>query len=92
MLGREDGLLEVYDVEGGGELRAVFSIKLAESLNAVDGGYVTSLNAQELVLHTFSGKVHAAQHPWCLHMEGRHARHLSAVLTLMPGTPRRATP
>ena len=35
----------------------MFSIKLTESINALDGGYVTSTNVQDVVLQTFSGKV-----------------------------------
>jgi hypothetical protein len=33
------------------------SIKLPESISTLDGGYITGLIAQELILHTFSGKV-----------------------------------
>lgn len=35
----------------------VFSAKLTESINALDGGYITTLNTQEVVLQTFTGKV-----------------------------------
>ena len=35
----------------------VFSTKLSESINAVDGGFITTPNTQELVLQTFTGKV-----------------------------------
>ncbi|KXZ55148.1 hypothetical protein GPECTOR_3g298 [Gonium pectorale] len=57
VIGREDGSIEVLDLEEGGQLRTVFSTKLTESINALDGGFLTGLLAQEFVLHTFSGKV-----------------------------------
>ena len=38
-------------------LLQVFSTKLSESINAVDGGFITTPNTQELVLQTFTGKV-----------------------------------
>lgn len=33
------------------------SVKLTESINTLDGGYITNLMAQEFVMHTYSGKV-----------------------------------
>lgn len=39
----------------------VLSVKLTESINALDGGYITTLNTQEVVLQTFTGKVRARQ-------------------------------
>jgi hypothetical protein len=38
-------------------LLQVFSAKLMESINSIDGGFLTQVNIQELVLQTFSGKV-----------------------------------
>ncbi|GIL85198.1 hypothetical protein Vretimale_10813 [Volvox reticuliferus] len=57
VIGREDGAVEVLDMEDGGRLRTVYSIKLTESINTLDGGFLTGLLAQEFVMHTFSGKV-----------------------------------
>ncbi|GLC59925.1 hypothetical protein PLESTB_001554700 [Pleodorina starrii] len=57
VVGREDGAVEVLDLEEGGQLRTVYSVKLTESINTLDGGFITGLLAQEFVMHTFSGKV-----------------------------------
>ncbi|KAG2424531.1 hypothetical protein HXX76_014412 [Chlamydomonas incerta] len=57
VVGREDGGVEVLDLEEAGQLRTVYSIKLTESINTLDGGFLTGLLAQEFVMHTFSGKV-----------------------------------
>lgn len=57
VVGREDGLLEIYDMDETGSLQQVFSTKLSESINGLDGGFVTTLNTQEIVLQTFTGKV-----------------------------------
>eukprot|EP00198_Chlamydomonas_reinhardtii_P000372 XP_001689707.1 bardet-biedl syndrome 7 protein [Chlamydomonas reinhardtii] len=56
VVGREDGGVEVLDLEEAGQLRTVYSIKLTESINTLDGGFLTGLLAQEFVMHTFSGK------------------------------------
>ena len=42
----------------------VFSAKLTESINALDGGYITTLNTQEVVLQTFTGKVRGRHTKW----------------------------
>ncbi len=39
------------------DLTQIFSTRLSESINALDGGCVTSSGTPEIVLHTFSGKV-----------------------------------
>mmetsp|Transcript_18765 Transcript_18765/g.40356 ORF Transcript_18765/g.40356 Transcript_18765/m.40356 type:complete len:735 (+) Transcript_18765:308-2512(+) len=57
VVGREDGVLEIYDVDETGQLQQIFNTKLTESVNTLDGGFITSTNTQEVVLHTFSGKV-----------------------------------
>eukprot|EP00201_Polytomella_parva_P019649 CAMPEP_0175047856 /NCGR_PEP_ID=MMETSP0052_2-20121109/5842_1 /TAXON_ID=51329 ORGANISM="Polytomella parva, Strain SAG 63-3" /NCGR_SAMPLE_ID=MMETSP0052_2 /ASSEMBLY_ACC=CAM_ASM_000194 /LENGTH=619 /DNA_ID=CAMNT_0016311807 /DNA_START=124 /DNA_END=1979 /DNA_ORIENTATION=- len=57
VLGRDDGSLEIYDLEDGGQPIMVFSTKLSESLSTITGGFITSLAAPELLIHTFSGKV-----------------------------------
>lgn len=33
---------------------------MTESINTLDGGYLTGLVSQEFVMHTFSGKVRAS--------------------------------
>jgi len=38
----------------------VFSTKLTESINALDGGFITTSSTQEIVLQTFTGKVRHA--------------------------------
>lgn len=35
----------------------VFTARLGESVNALEGGCITSLTVAEVILHTFSGKV-----------------------------------
>lgn len=35
----------------------MFSTKLTESINALDGGFITTPSTQEIVLQTFTGKV-----------------------------------
>ncbi|KAG1679963.1 hypothetical protein FOA52_007027 [Chlamydomonas sp. UWO 241] len=62
-IGREDGLLEIYDADETGTLTQVFSAKLNESINALDGGFITGTAVQEVVLQTFSGKVLAYAPP-----------------------------
>lgn len=57
VVGREDGTVEILELEDAGNLRQVYSVKLTESINSLDGGYLTSLSAPEFVLHAFSGKV-----------------------------------
>jgi len=57
VVGREDGWLEVWDVDESGEPRRVFATQLPESICTVDGGYVTSAAAAEIIVHTFTGKV-----------------------------------
>ena len=57
VVGRDDGLFEVYDMDETGSLQQVFSTKLPESINTIDGGFVTTVNTQEVVLQTFTGKV-----------------------------------
>lgn len=57
VVGRDDGLFEVYDMDETGNLQQVFSTKLPESINTIDGGFVTTVNTQEVVLQTFTGKV-----------------------------------
>ena len=35
----------------------VYTAKLAESINTLDGGLVTGVTVPDVVVHTFSGKV-----------------------------------
>ncbi|KAL6757581.1 bardet-biedl syndrome 7 protein [Haematococcus lacustris] len=57
VVGREDGVLELYDVDEHGAMQQVFSARLVESINTIDGGYVTSSVQPDLLVHTFTGKV-----------------------------------
>ncbi|GAX76228.1 hypothetical protein CEUSTIGMA_g3672.t1 [Chlamydomonas eustigma] len=63
VVSREDGRMEIYDVDDSGQLQQVYMAKLTESINSIDGGFVTSVNSQELVLQTFTGKVIAYSPP-----------------------------
>ncbi|KAF5828117.1 hypothetical protein DUNSADRAFT_18178, partial [Dunaliella salina] len=53
---RDDGALEIYDLDETGNLQQVFSASLNESINSLDGGIITS-SVPELIMQTFSGKV-----------------------------------
>lgn len=57
VVGREDGTLEILDVDETGNLQQVFSAKLTESINTLDGGFITSTNVEEVVMQTFTGKI-----------------------------------
>ncbi|GMH36136.1 hypothetical protein BSKO_04004 [Bryopsis sp. KO-2023] len=57
VVGRDDGNLEIYNLDEQGEVQQVFSTHLPESINSIGGGYITSPNVQDLVVQTFSGKV-----------------------------------
>ena len=57
VVGRDDGQLEVWDVDEGGLPYRVFTTQVHESISAVAGGYITSPTSQDILVHTFSGKV-----------------------------------
>lgn len=57
VVGRDDGSLEVYSLDEAGQVQQVFKTQLPQSINGLEGGYITSPNSQDLVVHTFSGKV-----------------------------------
>ncbi|KAI8469474.1 MAG: hypothetical protein J3K34DRAFT_522137 [Monoraphidium minutum] len=54
VVGREDGRLEVWDVDEAGCPQKVFSTQLLESICSVDGGYVTSAAAADIIVIAFS--------------------------------------
>jgi hypothetical protein len=47
----------VYDISESGQPQLVYSAKLGEAVQALDGGYVTSASHADLLVHTFSGRV-----------------------------------
>jgi hypothetical protein len=51
----------------------VFSVQLPESICSVDGGYVTSAAAADIIVHTFTGKVGAAGRRRSCYLSGRDA-------------------
>jgi hypothetical protein len=57
VVGREDGHLEVWDVDPTGQPQLVTAVQLPESITAVDGGYVTHAGSPDILVHTFTGKV-----------------------------------
>ncbi|XRB13940.1 Bardet-Biedl syndrome 7 protein [Pseudoscourfieldia marina] len=57
VVGRDDGMLEVFEILKSGELVLTHSRNMSESIQALDYGYVTSGEAQELVVSTYSGRV-----------------------------------
>jgi Bardet-Biedl syndrome 7 protein len=57
VVGRDDGAIEMYDVDEAGELQQVYATKLGESITTLDGGWITSPNLQDFVVQTYSGKV-----------------------------------
>lgn len=57
MIGREDGSLEVWDVDGQGVPQLVVSTQLSESITSVGGGYITNAASPDIIVHTFTGKV-----------------------------------
>jgi len=63
IIGREDGSLEVWDVDGLGSPQLVVSTQLPESITAVSGGYITNPASPDIVVHTFTGKVCTSTHP-----------------------------
>jgi hypothetical protein len=66
VIGRDDGGLEVWDVDEQGVPYRVYSTSLHESITAVAGGYVTSPTTQDILVHTFTGKVCALGCGWCV--------------------------
>lgn len=60
MIGREDGSLEVWDVDPQGQPQLVVSTQLPECITAVDGGYITNAGMPDIIVHTFTGKVRGA--------------------------------
>jgi hypothetical protein len=57
VVGREDGSLEVWDIDPQGQPQLVVSTQLPESITAVDGGYITNAGSPDIIVHTFTGKV-----------------------------------
>ena len=57
VIGREDGALEVWDVDPQGQPQLVVSTQLPECITAVDGGYITNAGSPDIIVHTFTGKV-----------------------------------
>uniref|UniRef100_A0A383VGJ7 Bardet-Biedl syndrome 7 n=1 Tax=Tetradesmus obliquus TaxID=3088 RepID=A0A383VGJ7_TETOB len=69
VLGREDGSLEVWDIDRQGQPQLAVASQLSESITSVDGGYITSPASPDIIVHTFTGKVIAfASHPGALAM------------------------
>jgi len=57
VIGREDGTLEVWDIDPQGQPQLMVSTQLPESITAVDGGYITNAGSPDIIVHTFTGKV-----------------------------------
>lgn len=82
VIGRDDGSLEVWDIDESGTPQKVFSAKLPESICSVDGGYVTSASSPDIIVHTFSGKVsgtagepQGCRPAWCATVTAPGMRH-----------------
>lgn len=63
VVGRDDGHVEIYGFDELGGLHQVFRTHLSQAINGLEGGYITSSTMQDLVVHTFSGKVIALSLP-----------------------------
>jgi len=60
---RDDGTLEIWGLDpDGGEPSVEFDKHVKESITAVDSGFVLSLNSEDIVVSTYSGKVVAFSH------------------------------
>lgn len=57
VVGRDDGMLEVYSFDTEAEPQQVFVHELNESVTAIDHGYLSSLNTQDICISTYSGKI-----------------------------------
>lgn len=57
MVGRDDGSLEVWDVDPSGQAQLMASAQLPESITAVGGGYITNAGSPDIIVQTFTGKV-----------------------------------
>lgn len=57
VIGRDDGSLEVWDVDSQGQPQLVVSTQLPEGITTVDGGYITNAASPDIIVHTFTGKV-----------------------------------
>lgn len=58
IVGRDDGVLEVYSFEDADTPRLKFTHMFGESVTSVDGGIVGSSGSEEVVVATYSGRVH----------------------------------
>ncbi|XP_065058986.1 Bardet-Biedl syndrome 7 protein homolog [Rhopilema esculentum] len=57
LVGRSDGMVEVYSVEDGGEPTQRFKHMLSESITSVQGGCIGTAHYDEIVLSTYTGWV-----------------------------------
>ncbi len=58
VVGRDDGMLEVYKFSANEEPALVFANEMSESITAIDSGAILSnTNENELIVSTYSGKI-----------------------------------
>lgn len=57
LVGRSDGIVQVYSVDDGGEPTQRFKHMLSESITSIHGGCVGTAHYDELVLSTYTGWV-----------------------------------
>jgi len=57
MVGRDDGIVEVWSFDTGEQPKLVFERSLQESITSIDAGLITNSNFEEVVLSTYAGKL-----------------------------------
>jgi len=57
LVGRDDGIVEVWSFDMGDQPKLVFERSLQESITYVEGGMVTNPNYDEVIVTTYSGKL-----------------------------------
>jgi polyhydroxyalkanoate synthesis regulator phasin len=57
LVGRENGLVQVYSFDSSPVPRLIFERCIDESITGLESGYTTSATSQDIVVSTYSGKV-----------------------------------
>ncbi|XP_019862996.1 PREDICTED: Bardet-Biedl syndrome 7 protein homolog [Amphimedon queenslandica] len=59
LLGRSDGVMEIYSLDENNQPRIQFTHTFSESIASVCGGFVTTPSTPEVLVSTYSGKIHS---------------------------------
>lgn len=57
VVGRDDGMMEVYGFNFNGDPELLFNRNIGETVHTVDGGFITNDETEEIIAQTYSGKV-----------------------------------